>query len=111
MKKIKTDYKRIIEEGMKLTEMFIPDSFLDNYTFEEIKRDFGQYFTNQHINENILLEMIVELSKQIMIKKKYDLLAKLIKKNNTYIRQGGYDKMSEEELEEEFKKDITVATA
>jgi hypothetical protein len=110
MKIIKRDYKKIVDESIKIDKNFFVDLFVDNYTPQIMQADFGKMLEAVITDENylnVLSQLIVAIKNK---KPPFDvILDKIIARNNHYVEKFGYQKMSLQELEKAFNDELVPA--
>ena len=105
--KLKRDYRKIVEESLNIDSYFFVDLIVSLYNLSEARQDFQEYF-KESINQDNLYQALVEIT-NIIVKQEpwYEkVLEKIISRNSKYIRFGGYDTMTQEQLLQMFSEDV-----
>lgn len=107
--KIKRDYKKLVNELIKIRPQIIIDMIVNLYTLATLRKDFGLFFDSDITTENFI-HAVAQLAGIIVTEHPRGLepiMEKIIIRNKKYIEFTGYHKFSLEKLIEEFQKDKT----
>lgn len=111
MRKIKKNYKKMIEEFMKINKEIILDLIISLYDEKSIEADFRPYMRSYNYSNRENFAILPIIYDEIINKKeKYEEFLELIfSRNNTYIRNNGFHDISIEKLEKEFQRELLPA--
>ncbi len=102
--KIKRDYKRLVDELLKINRHIIVDIIVNLYNLPALRKDFSKYF-NSEINHENIVQAISEIANIIEFKHENGLpefFEPIIKRNKQYIEFYGYQNFPIERLKEIF---------
>lgn len=108
MKKIKINYEEILNKMYLINEMFFFDLLIELYPFEEIKKLCVKHnLLDPRNSYDKIYDFLLLVGYSVFKKKNKSILDEIIKHNDYCVKRNNFDKMTYEELENDFKIEIT----